>query len=271
MRLGQAAACAAIAALEVGLAGQARAAGAPAPPAPEAPLPPLSEARPPPPPEPAPARVPGAEHIEVGGGVAFAQALVSKDGLGNPTAVRFRPGVGFHIDLSWQVFRYLRFTGYLVEHTDSIVIPPNALVPGPFNLPAVHTYSFGFRISPTLPIGPRVRLWVTAGGGWGHVAYDYFTQAVPMGTPSPVNPTLVFPGRSVTLFEIPFGLGGSIVIIPRWLSAHVELLASVAPSQTGDALSPGQYIDASGKMQSIGPFPKLDVTFVQTFGLSLHL
>jgi hypothetical protein len=265
MRLGQAAACAAITAFQAALGAPARAADVPAgPPAPDAPLPPLSEARPPPPAVANPAPPRWEQHIEVGGGAVFTQTLTSLDSVHQ----HFRPGAGFHIDLSWPVFRYLRFTAYLLEHGDSMSLAPNAIVPGPYGLYSAHTYAFGVRISPTLHVGERLRLWVTAGGGWGHIAYDYFTQTSPAGA---VNPTVVFPGRSETFFDVPFGLGGSIVLIPRWLSAHVELMASVAPSQIGDALDPGQYIGANGMMRTVGPMPSLDVAFIETFGFSIHL
>ncbi len=238
----------------------------------EPPLPPLDEARPPPPPEAPSPSVPWHEHIEVGGGVAFTQMSAASGQAFQPVPVRFLPGVGFHVDLSWQVFRYLRFTGYMLEHNNPLEVPAGSLVPGAtFSAPSVHVYSFGARISPTLPIGDRVRLWLTAGAGWGYLGYGRFTQIdVPPG-PGVVNPMPVIRERSSTIFEIPVGVGYAFEIVPRWLSLHFEVTATFAPSQVGDALGQGQYVDAKGAAQTVNPMPQIDVAFAETLGLSIHL
>jgi hypothetical protein len=227
----------------------------------EPPLPPITEARPPPLEALEPKPVPWEHHIEVGAGPIAAEMPVHLDGDGNATKVRFQPGPGFNIDLSWQVFRYLRFTAYLYEHDHAIVLPPGwSGIPGTIDAPHTHFYSFGARVSPTLPIGSRVKLWLTAGGGFGYVGYGRFTA----------GPLTIYQ-RSGQLFEIPLGLGGSVEIIPRWLSVRVELTGAIAPSQIGDALQHGQYIDGNGYMHDLLPMPSLDAVFVQTVGLALHL
>ena len=43
------------------------------------------------------------------------------------------------------------------------------------------------------------------------------------------------------------------------------------PSQIGDALQHGQYVDGQGMIQDLGPLPKVDASFVETLGLSVHL
>src|SRR5437868_4574699 len=112
MRLGEAlagvAASAAIA-LSPGAVRQAAAAEGPQTPAPPVgvgtDLPPLGEARPPLPPAPEPQPLPWQHHFEIGAGLAVSQTPISVDGDGKATPVRFRPAPGFHVDLSWQVFR----------------------------------------------------------------------------------------------------------------------------------------------------------------------
>jgi hypothetical protein len=236
------------------------------------PRPPLPEA---PPPQP----VPWNHHIEIGVGPVAAEMPVHLDGNGNPTRVRLTPGPGFNIDLSWQIFRYLRFTGYLFEHNHAVDIPAGSLgmeVPEYVHAPSTHVYSFGVRASPTLPLGARMRLWLTAGFGWGYVGYGTLTLA---GTPpspcqSPLvncsSPTTIH-SRAEYMFEIPLGLGGSIEIIPRWLSLRFEIIGAFMPSQTGDALGLGQYIDVLGMKHPVGPMPRLDASFVETVGFALHL
>ncbi len=210
-------------------------------------------------------------HIEVGGGVAVTEMPASVDGDGKPTPVRFKPGVGFHIDLSWQVWRYLRFTGYLVERNNDLQLSPGVLgVPGTISPASAHVYTFGVRFSPTLPLGPRARLWLTAGAGWGYFGYDRMTVDETSACTAAAT-CVTLPARSATVFEIPLGLGGAFEIIPRWLSVHLEVTGAFVPSQIGDALQHDQYIDAHGLPRDLGPMPRVDASFVETLGLSVHL
>jgi hypothetical protein len=253
----------------VALAPAARAEGAPPAPAPPAaqaddtdkkpprpPLPPLPEAKP----------VPWEEHAEIGGGVAFAEVLSTQAGDGKPTPVRLRPGVGGHVRLAWHLLRYLDFTGYMVEADHPLTMPSGSIgIPGSFANASAHSYFFGGRLSPTLPIGDRVRLWATVGGGWGLVAYPDLTVTAPGGSPFTIR------GRTSTIVEIPLGLGASFEIVPRWLRIYAELTGSFYPSQIGAALEIGQAVDDTGRIRNVGPMPHLDGGFTQTIGLSLLL
>jgi hypothetical protein len=230
----------------------------------EPPLPPIDEARPPLPVIPDAKPLAWHNLIELGGGLAVAELPAHVDGTGAPTQMRFNPAPGFHLDLSWQVFRYLRFTGYLSEHDHSMQIPAGSLMQaGTITGPNAHMYSFGVRFSPTLPIGQRTRLWLTAGAGWGRLEYGRYTVTEGAGSYT------IFE-RSESMFEVPLGLGGSFEIIPRWLSLHIELTGAFVPSQIGDALGPSQVFP-NGVMANLGAMPKLDAAFLQTIGLSVHL
>jgi hypothetical protein len=235
----------------------------------EPPLPPLSEARPPLVPPPPEQPVPWQHHLEIGGGFALSELPVHLDGAGAPTPMRFGVAPGFHLDLSWQVIRYLRFTGYILEHDHAVEFPAESLgIPASASITGAkaHMYTFGVRFSPTLPLGSRGRLWLTAGAGWGRIEYPRYT----VRDPTPQN-NFIIRERAENLVEIPLGLGGSFEIIPRWLSIHVEVMGSFVPSQTGDALDPEQVINGLGQIGHVGPMPKLDAAFVETIGLSLHL
>ncbi len=174
------------------------------------------------------------------------------------------------------MLRYLRFTGYLVEHQPSLWLPPGSLgVPGPLSGSAVDAYTFGARVSPTLPVGSRVRLWVTAGWGFRFLGYSRFTE--PTET-TMVNPTPTIPSRTAMFFEIPVGAGGAIMLVPRWLSLHFEMTGSFVPSQIGNAICQSGSASCStpivgynGYPLPAGPMPRLDAVFVQTLGLSVHL
>jgi hypothetical protein len=244
----------------------------------DASLPPIAEARPPLPPAPEPAPVPWEHHLEVGGGLAITALPAHLDGAGNPTPVRIQPGAGFHIDLSWQVFRYLRFSMFMVEHFHTLDLPagPERSLGVAGRIPSVsmHGYTFGVRAAPTLPLGKRVRLWLSVGWDFGYLGYPELVVTgvtPPNCAPAMMNCTPTIRGRTATMFEVPLGLGAAVEIIPRWLSLHLEVTGAFVPSQSGEALSPGQYIDVNGIQRSVGPMPKLDASFVQTLGLSVHL
>jgi hypothetical protein len=269
MRIGEVCACAAMATSLAALAPAARADTPPAPPAPDAEraprpaLPPLPEAKP----------LPWEQHAEIGAGIAFVENISSTTaGDGSVTPVRLRPGVGFHVRLGWELFRYLTFTGYMVEVDQTLVMPAGSLgFTGAVVGPAAHTYFFGGRVSPTLPIGDRARLWATVGGGWGVVAYPDLTVVQLGGAPSAARAPFTIRGRTADVVEIPLGLGASFDIIPRWLRVHTELTYSFYPSQLGDALQTGQAVDGTGMLRSVGAMPHLDGAFIQTLGLSLIL
>jgi hypothetical protein len=268
MQLSAALSCATIALLSASIAR----AGDPAPLPASEPLPPVRDARPPEPSLPPPEPLAWQKHIEVGGGFAFVEMPASTDGDKQKTGMRFAPHAGFHIDLTWPVFRYLRFTGYMVEHDHPLDLPLGSLgqmgrVTGYDGAPAsVHSYTFGVRFSPTLPIGPRFRLWLTAGAGWGRLQYGKMSVTDPGQTTS-----FVVHERAMSIVEVPIGAGASFDIIPRWLSIRAEVTGAFVPSQIGDALEHAQGIDQNGLMRDVGPLPRLDAYLVQTLGLSLHL
>lgn len=258
MRLSGAFACAAIV---LSASSHARADDAP-PVDPADVLPP----RPPLPPAPPRNTLPWQQHIEVGGGALFAAPLTSVDGDRNPTDVRLKPYFGFHLRLSWEVLRYLWFTGYLHESRHRVEAPPGSLgLPTSLTGDRAWMYSFGARVSPTLPIGSRVRLWVTAGAGWGQIRYQRLCPQSPCGS------TYVVRERAASILEVPIGIGAAFEVIPRWLRIHVELTGALAPSQTGPALDHTQVVDPAGKLVDVKPMPRIDATIVQTIGLSLVL
>jgi len=273
MRLGGACLCAVIAILGAGLPARALAdplaASAKDATNEQAAAEPAEEDKPPRPPlPPAPPRepLPWHERLEVGGGMAVAAVLSAKDGDRNPSAVRLKPGVGFNIRLSWQVLPYLWFTGYLVESRHPLDLPAGSLgLPGAMTGDAAWMYTFGARVSPTLPIGTRVRLWLTAGAGWGRVGYPRLCPKQPCAG------ALLVRERAASMVEIPLGFGAAFEVIPRWLRVHAELTGSVLPSQKGEALEHTQTIDAAGKKRDVGPMPWFDGTITQTIGLSLVL
>lgn len=215
---------------------------------------------------PASPSIPWERHIDVGGDVVFIQRPASTLASGDATTIRYAPAIGYGVHGRWDVFRYLRFSAYYVRAYHDVVLPAGALYPGgsvSLDDP-IKTYSFGARLAPTMPWTPRARTWITGGVGWGRI--EVGRMNVTDGTGA-----FFVRERAASFVEIPIGLGTSFDIIPRWLSIELELTGAFVLGQEGEALTNAQAIDASGKKRSIGAFPDLDATFVQTVGLSLIL
>jgi hypothetical protein len=258
MRVGEAKASAAVAfgAAVLLLSGVSR--GEPAPPEPP-PRPPLAKAPPAVP-------LPWERHLELGADVAFVALPASADAEGRATPIRFDPAFGFALHLNIDVFRYLRFTTYLVDSRHTMSLPPGSLgQPGTIEDARVHTFRFGARASPSLPLTERVRLWATAGMGWGQLEFSRMTITDPSKNPFTIRE------RADAVLELPLGIGASFEVIPRWLSVQLEVTYAFDLGQEGTGQSEAQAIDDAGKKRRIGGLPRLSGLLVQTLGVSLLL
>ena len=219
-----------------------------------------------------PRRCPWQHHLEVGAGLSFVEMPASVDGDGKATPIRFKPGVGFHVDLSWQVCRFFRFTGYVLEHDHPDRVGEQPAGPGgdPRRIERARVLVRGALLADVAdrqagaPLDHRR-------GGWGRVEYGRYTVIPLVQATQPLPGGFSLRERAESLFEVPVGLGGAIQIIPRWLRLHLEVTGAFVHSQIGDALNHGQYIDSRGLMQDLPPMPKLDASFVESIGFSLHL
>lgn len=241
----------------------------PAPPAPPA-APPEPERPPrtPLPPIPEPERLPWQRHLELGGGLAFVILPVSSDAQGQRTGVRLDPAAGFNVRLDWEIFRYLHLTGYTVGASHAMELPPGSLGLSravDISAPSVFAWTFGVRLTPTLPLTPRIRIWATGGAGWGRVEYGRIHVTEAVGAPFTIRE------RSASIVEFPLGLGAAFEVVPKWLTVHVEATGAFVPGQVGDAMEPGQAVDGQGHLRTIGSMPRLDASIAQTIGLSLIL
>ena len=226
------------------------------------------------PPGPPAEKVPWERHIEIGGDFVFIQRPASTDAAGKPSPIRYEPTVGFGLHARWDIFKYLRFAAYFINANHDVELPAGSLPPteaatspgtnGTMSMDPVHTFSFGARLCPTLPISLRARAWASVGAGWGRIQFGRMTIHDPTGD-------IVVRERAGPFVEFPLGIGGSFDVIPRWLSVEIELTGAFVTSQSGENLTDVQAIDKAGKKRAVGGFPEIDGTLVQTVGLSLIL
>jgi hypothetical protein len=243
-------------------AAEAQAQGAPAVPN-AAPLP----ARPPLPPMPRPPQLPWERHLEVGADLALVARPGGKDAAGLPTPVRLDPAPGWGIHLRWEVLRYLHFSGYFIGAAHTLSMPPGSFgQPGAVTAgEAVHSYVFGARVMPCYPFTDRLRAWISAGAGWGKIAYPRLQVSEGGHAPFAIHE------RDAFIVELPLGVGMSYEIIPRWLDLELGFTGAFLLSQQGNALEKTQAIDYAGKKRAIGAAPQLDGSLVPTLGFSLIL
>lgn len=237
----------------------ARAEAIPAAPTKPAAIEPEAPPRPPLPPEPPSAPLPWERHLEVGTDLLFVARPSS-------SAVHLGATLGYGAHLTWELLPNLRFTAYAVGARHALTFDAGALgQPGAITSPTMNTYMFGARFSPTLPLTPRLRAWLTVGVGWGRFVYPR------MAARDPGQAAFSIPARSGYLIEVPLGGGIAFDLIPRWLSIQAELTGAPLLGYQGRAFEPAQAIDAAGKKRAIGSLPHLDASIVQSIGLSLLL
>lgn len=223
--------------------------------------------RPPLPPRAPAAPVPWTRHVDIGGGLALVNRVAATEApAGTTTPVRYTPSLGFGLWARWDIVRWLRVNLYFVRSQHDAGMPPGALgLPGDPDPVGLYTYSFGARLAPTWHFGPRLRTWVSAGAGWGRIEVDPFLVRQDGGGSFNVR------GRAASFVELPFGLGASFDLIPKWLALEIEVVGAFNVGERGDALREGQAIDARGRRVDVGPLPEISGSFVQTLGLSLVL
>lgn len=238
----------------LGLSSAARAADEPPP-------------RPPLPDAPKQARLPWERHADIGADFAIAEIPVHVSGSGMLTPVRFHaaPGFGLHLDIP--LFEKLGFTAYFLDARHTMVLPPGSLGFAGKITPdaAAHSFRFGARFSPTIPLTSRLKIWATAGAGWGRIEFPRMTATDPGGAPFMIRE------RADSVVELPVGLGASFEIIPRWLSIRVEATYAGVLGQVGTGQDTAQAIDDHGMKRTIGSLPHLSGILAQTIGLSLLL
>jgi hypothetical protein len=212
-----------------------------------------------------PARLPTTRHVDVGLGVALVQRVAEGQTDAITSLERYPSAVGGSLSARVELFRYLRANFYAVRASGSADLPYGALgLPGDPAPLGVTSYAFGLRLSPTLPLGPRARTWLSLGAGWGRIEVGRFDVASAGGT-------FRVRERAFSFVELPVSIGTSFDIIENWLTVEFEATGSFHVAQRGTALNNGQAIDTSGRRIAVGRFPSLAASFVQTLGLSLVL
>jgi hypothetical protein len=229
--------------------------------------------RPPLPPDVAEPEMPQWERrLEIGPDFALVIRPLA-DGLGE-SEISYEPAAAWGVHINWPVVKWVHFRPYFVHAIHDLDIPQGALTTDSatsigagavFDDASVETFVFGAKLAPTLHFNERVRAWVALGVGWGRFSYPDMTVTEPGGAPFTVR------DRSGVFVEFPLGLGISVDIIERWLLVGYEATAAPVTGQSGDAHGTFQAVNADGQLRDVGPFGAMELSVVQTLGLSLIL
>lgn len=245
----------------------------PAPSSPETapPVPPTYDGPPPlerPPPfddEPAQPALRRERRLDVGGSVLFVSRLGASEDAGLPSGVDYEPSVGFGIHLRLPVVRWLQVGAYFGGAEIGLGLAPGAL--GVDQLETNDTLTtawFGTKLYPTLHVGELVRLWASAGVGWGRYEFPAMNARDASGR-------FRVQTRGNSFVEFPLGVGGAVELVDEWLSLELELGVVPTVHREGTSFVGAQATDAAGRLRDIGPLPRSPLGFVQSLGLSVLL
>jgi hypothetical protein len=185
------------------------------------------------------------------------------EGVGKGVTYDTGPGIG--VTARVQIVKYFQVEAAFGWATHAVTYDEGSLgVDGTLTSDFVTSSWLDARLLPTLPLGDRVRLFGAVGIGWGRVE-------LPPAQARDASGAYWVRDRAASFFEIPLGVGGSVELIPGWLSLDAEMLAAPTFSEDGSAYIPVQSLDGAGKKHEIGALPRFPVTLVQSFGLSLLL
>lgn len=191
---------------------------------------------------------------------------VGKEGDGNLRGIGYDAAMGITVSGRVRVVRWLRVAAYYQRMNVTASIPAGAIdePAARFDLDPLLCFSIGARLEPTLRVSERAWVWLSAGAGWGRMTSSKLGVTAP-------DRSYTVSEREGVFVELPFGIGGSFDVIPRWLAASIETTMAPNVAQSGTLFTEAQYVDSRGGMGQSPAFPRFGFTFTAMAGVSLLL
>lgn len=228
-------------------------------PEPDRPRPPPVETEPPP-------RLAHERRLDVGVGPAFVARFASREAENNPSDVTYQPTLGLEMHLRIPIFEHVEVSPYLVIAAHTVLVPDGSLgVAGSIDTGSVTAMSFGVRVARTFQVVDPVRVWGSAGIGYGRMEFGR------MIAHESGRPAWEIRDRGASFVEFPFGIGGAYTVVPRWLSIDLEAAAAPVLDKKGTAFATTRAIDAAGLVRRVGALPEVEATLVVALGVSIIL
>lgn len=193
--------------------------------------------------------------------------MVQRGAEGPQKVVKYDPGLAVGGQIKLPIVNWLQFAMYYLRVFQGVGVADGALERGaPVSVDGhLSSYVIGGRLEPTWHVTERLRLWVSAGGGWGKIS----TPRLQVHAPSPYT---VEPQEAVFV-EIPLGVGGDFEIIPHWMSFAIDAAVGPVLAQGGQLgpRSGAQAVTAEGRLVYPPLIPELSSSWTLVAGISLHL
>jgi hypothetical protein len=126
------------------------------------------------------------------------------------------------------------------------------------------TFDFELLALPTWPAADGVRLFALLGLG-------YSISSTQVLIAQDASGTFPIPDRDRSHFIVPLGLGGSLTLVPNWLSLEFSLKVVPTFSDIGSGSEAGRVLDGAGQVRALDPLPAVPIWFSQSLGLGLLL
>lgn len=209
--------------------------------------------------------LPKERHVDVGPRALLVTRLAESEVDGKETGISYDPAPGVGAWMRVLVHRYFQVGASWTWATHKLSMDRGALgLGGSIETDSVTSYSLEVHLMPTLPIGDRVRLWASAGVGWGRHYYP------PMHV-TDASGTFTVRDRAASFVDFPLGVGGMVELVPQWLSIDLDVIAAPTLPEDGSARTEIHSLDGGGRRRLVGPIPGTTVSFIQALGLSVLL
>jgi hypothetical protein len=209
--------------------------------------------------------LPKERHLDVGPRALLVTRLAESEVEGERSGITYDPAPGVGAWLRVLVHRYFQVGASWTWATHKLSMERGALgIDGSIETDSVTSYSLELHLMPTLPIGDRVKLWGSAGVGWGRHYYP------PMHVRD-ASGAFTIRDRAASFVDFPLGIGGMVEIVPQWLSIDLDVVFAPTLPEDGSARIRTQTIDGAGRRREVGPIPGATVSFIQALGLSVLL
>lgn len=190
----------------------------------------------------------------------------STDASVNPDGIGYDPAVQFSFQGRGYVSPWLSFSLYYVRASHEVSLPPGAagMDYEQIDMDTVLSYSLGARVEPTYRVSDTFRAWLSLGVGWGRMSLDKVTV-------QEQDRSYTVRDRAGVFVEVPFGIGASYEIVPRWLAIQAEADVAHLSKQSGKLFDPTPFVDNKGSRDAVGPMPTQTISSSFLLGVSLIL
>ncbi len=214
----------------------------------------------------APSHLPSERRLDLGAGPAFVARFAAAEAGNDASGVTYEPTLGLAVHLRIPIFEHVEVSPYLVVASHAVDVPDGSMgIAGSIETGSVTAMCFGARVARTVEVASAVRVWASAGVGYGRMEFGRMIAREGSRAAWEIR------DRGATFIEFPFGMGAAYTLVPRWLSLDLEGAAGPVVDKRGTAFATTRAIDDSGLVRRVGALPEVEASLVVALGVSLIL